>query len=47
MILGLAEPKKPHWVHVDFCFGVNGGHDSSEGTGECNGRRYYKWHTDG
>ena len=46
MVLGLAELETLCWDHVDYHFGVVVGHESSEGIGECSGRKCYRWNTD-
>ena len=43
VVLGLVESEQPHWGHVDYRFGVNGGNSSYEDTDVYNGRKYYKW----
>ena len=47
VVLGLANPKQPHWGHVDYRFGVSGGNKSSEDTAGYNGHKCCIWHTDG
>ena len=47
MVLGLGEPIHLHWDHIDYHFGVNVRHDSSEDTIECSGPKYYRLRTNG
>ena len=46
MVLDLAKSEQPHWGHVGYQFGVNGGSGIYEDTDVCNGRKCYIWHTD-
>ena len=32
VVLGLADPEHPCWDHVDYCFELVVGHESSEDT---------------
>ena len=42
-VQGLAEPKKPHWDHIEYHFEVSVGCESSEDTDECNDSTCYRW----